>query len=91
MEGGLDQVRGLNQYIEEEKPWMIAKEKDEEHLREVLAEAVSSLLEIADLLVPFLPDTAKRIQDVFASGIVKPFAESSLFPKSETTVPESRG
>jgi methionyl-tRNA synthetase len=91
MEAIWDQVRGLNQYIEEEKPWSIAKEKDEEHLREVLAEAVSSLLEIADLLVPFLPDTAKRIQDVFASGVVKPFAESSLFPKSETTTPESRG
>jgi methionyl-tRNA synthetase len=91
MEAIWDQVRGLNQYIEEEKPWTIAKEGDDEHLQEVLAEAVSSLLEIAELLVPFLPDTAKKIKDVFETGIVKPFAESSLFPKSESTEPKVRG
>ncbi|HSX36925.1 MAG TPA: methionine--tRNA ligase, partial [Patescibacteria group bacterium] len=31
-----EQVRGINQYIDEEKPWVIAKAGDEEHLREVL-------------------------------------------------------
>ena len=44
-----EQVRGINQYIEEEKPWELAKDKDIEHLQEVLAYQVSSLLEIADL------------------------------------------
>jgi methionyl-tRNA synthetase len=78
-----EQVRGLNQYIEEEKPWLIAKENDQEHLQEVLAEAVSSLLEIADLLVPFLPDTSKKIQSVFREGVIKPLKEQSLFPKKE--------
>jgi methionyl-tRNA synthetase len=83
MEAIWEQVRGLNQYIEEEKPWSIAKENDQEHLQEVLAEAVSSLLEIADLLVPFLPDTAKKIQSVFSDGVIKPLKEQSLFPKKE--------
>nr|MCW1908463.1 methionine--tRNA ligase [Candidatus Saccharibacteria bacterium] len=41
-----EQVRGLNQYIDEEKPWEIAKAKDEGHLREVLAYQCSSLLSI---------------------------------------------
>lgn len=90
MEAVWDQVRGLNQYIEEEKPWEIAKEKDEEHLQEVLAEAVSSLLQIAELLVPFLPDTAEKIQSMFVDGVVKPLDSPSMFPKTETSTKNSQ-
>jgi len=79
-----DQVRGLNQYIDEEKPWEIAKLKDNDHLREVLAYQVSCLLEIADLLEPFLPDTARKIKHIFESGSVK-LPEGTLFPKLEKT------
>ena len=78
-----EQVRGLNQYIDEEKPWEIAKTGDEDHLREVLAYQASNLLEIADLLTPFLPDTAAKIQAGFSEGIVRPI-EGTLFPKQET-------
>jgi methionyl-tRNA synthetase len=83
MEAIWEQVRGVNQYIEEEKPWSIAKENDPEHLQEVLAEAVSSLLEIAELLEPFLPDTSEKIKYVFGDGVVKQLKEQSLFPKKE--------
>ena len=82
-----DQVRGLNQYIDEEKPWDIAKQGDAEHLREVLAYQAGCLLEIADLLVPFLPDTAAKIKAVFETGVVKPIA-GTLFPKTETPAPK---
>jgi methionyl-tRNA synthetase len=77
-----EQVRGLNQYIDEEKPWVIAKDKDEDHLREVLAYLASALLEIAELLEPFLPETAGKIKAVFDEGIVRPI-EGTLFPKQE--------
>lgn len=77
-----DQVRGLNQYIDSEKPWEIAKTGDEDHLREVLAQQVSDILQIADLLEPFLPATAEAIQGIFASGIVQA-PEGTLFPKFE--------
>jgi methionyl-tRNA synthetase len=77
-----DQVRGLNQYIDEEKPWTIAKDGDSDHLREVLAYQSSCLIEIADLLVPFLPETAAKIKGVFEEGIVHPI-EGTLFPKSD--------
>lgn len=80
-----EQVRGLNQYIDEEKPWIIAKSDDKEHLREVLTYQATSLLEIASLLKPFLPDTALKIEDVFADGKVKS-DQALLFPKHE---PES--
>jgi methionyl-tRNA synthetase len=77
-----EQVKGLNQYIDETKPWQIAKAKDEEHLREVLAYAAASLLEIAALLNPFMPDTAAKIQAVFGTGVLKPLP-GPLFPKKE--------
>lgn len=77
------QVRGLNQYIEETKPWVIAKEGDKEHLREVLAYQASCLLEIAELLQPFMPETAMKIRHVFEEGIVRPI-DGTLFPRKET-------
>lgn len=76
------QVRGLNQYIDEAKPWEIAKSGDKDHLQEVLAYQASCLLEIADLLEPFLPDTAVKIRNTFKEGIVRP-AKTTLFPKHE--------
>lgn len=85
-----DQVRGLNQYIDEEKPWMIAKNNDEDHLREVLAYQASCLLEIAELLRPFLPQTAEKIRDVFVEGIVRPI-EGTLFPKQDVFTPAIQG
>ena len=78
-----EQVRGLNQYIDEQKPWEIHKQGDKPHLQEVLAYQVSCLLEIAELLQPFLPDTARKIQETFADGVVRS-TEKVLFPKKES-------
>jgi len=77
-----DQVRGLNQYIDEQKPWVVAKSGDSEHLREVLAYQTGCLLEIAELLTPFLPETAEKINHIFASGVIKPL-DTTLFPKQD--------
>ncbi len=78
-----DQIRGLNQYIDEEKPWEINKTGDTAHVREILAYQVSSLLAIAELLVPFLPETAQKIKDVFGEGKgIKP--GQPLFPRIES-------
>lgn len=68
-------VRSLNQYLERVKPWEIAGKRETEneaeaHLAEVLAYAVGTLLQIADLLVPFLPHTASVIHQMFESGVV---------------------
>ena len=37
------QIKGLNQYIEETKPWEVYKEKDVEHLKEILNYLASSI------------------------------------------------
>lgn len=78
-----EQVRGLNQFIDEQKPWKIAKEADPTHLQEVLASMVSDLLEIADLLTPFLPNTAQAIKNIFNEGVVRT-PKVVLFPKVES-------
>lgn len=73
-------VQGLNQYIELEKPWVIAKEKDAPHLQEVLAYVVGSLHQIAGMLYPFMPKTAMAITNTYKDGVVKDI-DGSLFPK----------
>ncbi len=79
-----EQVRGINQYIDETKPWEINKNGDVDHLREVLAYQVSCLLEIAELIEPFMPETSTKIRHVFADGVVRPI-EGTLFPKHEAS------
>ena len=83
-----EQVKGLNQYIDETKPWEIAKGKDETHMQEVLAYMVGSLLEIAAMLRPFMPATAEAIENVFGEGILRPLP-GPLFPKRETAAPKT--
>lgn len=82
-----EQVRGVNQLIDVTKPWEIAKTGDEQHLREVLADIVSDLIEVAELLEPFLPETAAKIEQIFEGGLIHPI-EGTLFPRIEETVPE---
>jgi len=76
-----ERVKGLNQLIEEEKPWVLAKE-DTEHLAEVLKHVVSDLLQISGLLLPFLPTAAVKIAQTFADGTVHPEV-GILFPRIE--------
>lgn len=77
-------VRNLNQYIEEQKPWELAKQAQTDHLTEILTYLVGGLLQVADLLAPFLPETAEKIHATFAEGVVNKEI-GMLFPKYETT------
>ena len=85
-------VRSLNQYIDNVKPWVIAKqvEKDPDaaaHLAEVLGHCAGALLQIGDLLVPFMPTTAKAIHATFETGVVQPLP-TVLFPKIYNYTPD---
>lgn len=82
LDGIWDSVRGLNRYIDDTKPWVIAKEGDTDHLRDVLAYQAGYLLEIANLLEPFMPETAVKIRNIFEEGVIRP-TTSTLFPKQE--------
>lgn len=85
-------VRSLNQYIDNVKPWEVAKGigKDPEaepHLAEILAHCAGALVQIGDLLVPFMPSTAAAIHEIFESGVVKQ-PEGVLFPKIYIHTPD---
>ncbi|MDB5160377.1 MAG: methionyl-tRNA synthetase [Candidatus Saccharibacteria bacterium] len=85
-------VRSLNQYIDNVKPWEVAKGigKDPEaepHLAEILSHCAGALVQIGDLLIPFLPATATRIHEIFESGVIK-LPEGVLFPKLYIHTPD---
>ncbi len=79
-------VRALNVYLENVRPWEVAKRRDqgdieaEAHLGEILAYAASSLEQIAFLLTPFLPSSAEKISKIFADGVITPY-QGVLFPR----------
>jgi methionyl-tRNA synthetase len=55
-------VRRLNRYVEETRPWELAKdEADPERLDEVLYNLVEGLRVTTRLLLPFLPETGDRL------------------------------
>lgn len=79
-------VHAHNKYIENVKPWEIAKlakdNKDEEnHLAEVLAHSAGGILQIGRMLAPFMPDTSAKIETIFGSGVIRDEEIGILFPK----------
>jgi len=55
-------VRRLNRYVEESRPWDLAKdEADPERLDEVLYNLAEGLRVVTLLLVPYLPETSVRL------------------------------
>lgn len=87
-------VRSLNQYIDRVKPWEVAKRREtdteaEGHLAEILSHSGGVLMQVADLLMPFLPGTARAIHVAFSSGVV-PSDFQPLFPKIYLHTPDPR-
>lgn len=78
-------VRSLNQYIDTVKPWEIAAQREtdteaEAHLADVLSHSVSSLVQAAHMLKPFMPQAAEAIITTFENGVVS-MDLLPLFPK----------
>lgn len=73
-------VRGLNSYLEEVRPWEVAKKGDTEHLQEILAHAATTLTQIAQMLWPLMPTTSETIVKIFEGGTISTY-KGVLFPK----------
>lgn len=87
-------VRSLNQYIDTVKPWEIAKRRVEDpeaehHLTEVLDYLTTSIQQIATMLTPFMPETADKISQLFAPGVIQQ-PITPLFPKIYLHTPNSQ-
>jgi len=76
-------ITGANQYVEEHKPWVLAKDparKDE--LALVLRVLGECLAHLAVILSPFLPDTARKILTRFKLPAVLTVKTASDFEKT---------
>lgn len=71
-------VADLNKFVDQEKPWELIK-KVNPRIKDVLAHLVDGLQEIALLLQPFLPETAKIIAEQFKGGEIT--SQKPLFPR----------
>lgn len=69
------QIKKANQYIENEKPWELAK-NDQAKLREVLEKLLNDLEKISHELEIFLPETTKQIKNQLHTLVAEP-----LFPR----------
>ncbi|MDR2524204.1 MAG: methionine--tRNA ligase [Candidatus Nomurabacteria bacterium] len=71
-------VQSCNRYIDETKPWALAK-TDSAEMAQVLNVLWGDIMIIQALLTPFLPDAAAKIRAVFDGDTVQP--APILFPK----------
>lgn len=67
-----------NLYIAEQEPWALAKAGKQDELRSVLLHSYGSLVVLAELLAPFMPETSEKMQKQLET--LKPEA---LFPRLE--------
>lgn len=73
-----EKIGKLDKYINDEKPWTLA-DTDPGKLAEVLEACVIDIQQIAILLQPFMPETAKTIAEQFQGP--KVVSQKSLFPR----------
>ena len=74
-----EKVQNVNKRIDDEKPWMLAKNGETEKLQECLKSLIVELLNVNYMLSPFIPNTTEKIFEVFTGEIEPP--KTPLFPK----------
>lgn len=70
-----EEITQTDQFINEEKPWTLTGDE----LQKVLIHIVDHIRAIANDLKPFMPDTAKKIEEQFKGPKIK--AGAPLFPR----------
>lgn len=75
-------VAWANKFIDEQKPWELAKNGENEKLQEVLARVYAILKEIGIALQPFMPETSKKMSQLLTGDSMAPPAEP-LFPRKQ--------
>jgi len=76
-------INMANKYVEETKPWNLAKENKTEELKAFIRLLVDAIRKVAEEISPFMPDTAKSIKEQFGENKIK--KGNPLFPRIETS------
>jgi methionyl-tRNA synthetase len=59
-------IKALNKYIDETMPWALAKDEEKKpRLGAVMANLVEGIRFATTLLSPFMPDTSKKIAEIY--------------------------
>jgi len=79
----LGEIWGLiniaNKYVEETKPWNLAKENKQDELKAFIVVLVKVIRQVAGELKPFMPDTSNAIMQQLGSQKIK--KGEPLFPR----------
>jgi len=71
-----------NKYIEQTKPWSLAKENKDKELKEFLFVLIESIKKVSYEIYPFMPDTAAKIRQQIKKDKIEKAAP--LFPRLDT-------
>ena len=83
LEAIFDLVGRANKYIDETTPWVLAKDETKrEELKSVMYHLVETLRVAGIALLPFLPQTAKRVLSDLSVEIPSEFGEELTYGKS---------
>jgi methionyl-tRNA synthetase len=72
-------INAANKYIEETKPWNLAKEKKEEELKAFIYLLTDLIRSLGEAIAPFMPQTALAIKEQIGKEIVE--KSRPLFPR----------
>jgi methionyl-tRNA synthetase len=71
-------IKAADKKLELEKPWELVRNEPEKAAK-IVDNLILQIIEIQELLIPFLPDTATKIANQFQSK--KVISQESLFPR----------
>jgi len=74
-----DKIAAIDGLISETKPWELAKAGKTKELEEILNKAANEVFEVSQLLKPFLPETAEKVEKIFTAKKIK--KGKPLFPR----------
>ncbi len=80
-------INMANKYIEDTKPWNLAKENKTEELKSFIRLLVDVIREVADQIYPFMPQTAESIKGQIGKDKIR--KGKPLFPRLDTPKTEA--
>lgn len=78
-------INKANKYIEETKPWNLAKEKKDSQLRDFILLLVDVIHSVELFIEPFMPDTAQSIRRQLGKDAIR--KDKPLFPRIDNSKP----
>ena len=74
-----DKISEIDGLVSRTKPLELAKAGKTKELTKILNQAANGIYQISQLLKPFLPETAEKVEDIFTAEKIK--KGKPLFPR----------